>query len=430
METTRTETSAWWYRLGQFRALFMEYSAAAPECQLSDFIGMFRGASGNAAKKTILARFREKLPGKSEDPNLDHDLKRQMIFFPRWSTRLREVPEFAISFLFQALREKSGRISSSKTIRNALGYVGKDGFDLAAEMHGWSEPRYGCETGITLRCPIDHSVVNGRLGKSAICPNPDHVEFPFVIELAVFDRRQGTPNNTRLAGKQGREIDSCVNFAASLNDDLFSKLFDVRGYLAQARLLDDSEFTIVIHFVCPVIEWLNFGKSAFYEEEASEAMRKLFQKVLPLPRRSSEEVLSDKFAHEPLKAKGFLKTPLNEIALYISAKMSQQEQLMTKRGWCYVLENERLITKTDFDKAYRVINKCIQEGLLQWDDFIEEESKDWETPEEVLKISETPSKLTVIQAYKQKLAATRLSYRVPVSCLLLGGPALLSCRQH
>jgi len=66
---------------------------------------------------------------------------------------------------------------------------------------------------------------------------------------------------------------------------------------------------------------------------------------------------------------------------------------VSARGWCYQLEQNRLIDKSEFDKVESLINKCRQKGILPIDFTAEEEGRrfsgvitpDTETPIEDLR---------------------------------------------
>lgn len=50
---------------------------------------------------------------------------------------------------------------------------------------------------------------------------------------------------------------------------------------------------------------------------------------------------------------------------------------MSSRGWCYILEQDGLITKDQFSKAEELINRCRRRGLLPVDFVAEEEARDF-----------------------------------------------------
>lgn len=68
---------------------------------------------------------------------------------------------------------------------------------------------------------------------------------------------------------------------------------------------------------------------------------------------------------------------LNELSEQIGFKVSS-------RGWCYQLEQKRLINKDEFDKVESLINRCRRDGLLSINFVAEEEGRKFsgvETPD-------------------------------------------------
>lgn len=61
---------------------------------------------------------------------------------------------------------------------------------------------------------------------------------------------------------------------------------------------------------------------------------------------------------------------------------------VSSRGWCYLLESERIINKDQFDKVESVINRCRKLGLLPIDFVAEEPSREFDIVEKVS--DETP----------------------------------------
>lgn len=51
---------------------------------------------------------------------------------------------------------------------------------------------------------------------------------------------------------------------------------------------------------------------------------------------------------------------------------------VSSRGWCYLLESERMINKDQFNKAENVINRCRKKGFIPIDFVAEEPSRDFE----------------------------------------------------
>ncbi len=61
---------------------------------------------------------------------------------------------------------------------------------------------------------------------------------------------------------------------------------------------------------------------------------------------------------------------------------------ISARGWCYQLENSRLINKDQFDRVESVINKCRKKGILSIDFVAEEEGRQFSGVE--IEENETP----------------------------------------
>jgi hypothetical protein len=48
-------------------------------------------------------------------------------------------------------------------------------------------------------------------------------------------------------------------------EDIFSKIFDVKYRLGLVGIKGNMPVTVVLHLVCPVLNWLNYGKSGLDE---------------------------------------------------------------------------------------------------------------------------------------------------------------------
>jgi hypothetical protein len=139
---------------------------------------------------------------------------------------------------------------SKRSTASVLGFVGEESFQRLREQRGWKRLKYFRIPGIRTECPQPQY----HQGDDP-CPNPDHVEFPFLIELAVFDREDD--------GK-GLKVFQCVNFMASM-EDIFSGIFEISYRLGMVRIREETPVTVVAHLVCPVLKWLNYGKSGLDE---------------------------------------------------------------------------------------------------------------------------------------------------------------------
>jgi hypothetical protein len=87
-------------------------------------------------------------------------------------------------------------------------------------------------------------------------PFASHVEFPYLIELAVIDRKKDD--------QEGLKVYQCVNFMASM-EDIFSRIYNINYHLGRVGISRDMPVTVVAHLVCPVLKWLNYGKSGLDE---------------------------------------------------------------------------------------------------------------------------------------------------------------------
>jgi hypothetical protein len=242
-ETTkniRHETSALWYTQKQFESLFEDFVRAKPETQLKQFIALFRGFTSKRHIGEILQTLNAAVNHDCSNANLQ--------FFP--ATQLKDVPHRMVSKLFTIMKSNSKPIAK-RSIPSVLGFVGEKAFDKLREQHGWKRLRYKMSCGTRMECPdiYQHVYTYGP------CRNSDHVEFPFLIEVAVFDRNDDG---------EGLKIYQCVNFMASM-EDIFSRIYNIQYHLGRVGITQDMPVTVVAHLVCPVLKWLNYGKSGLDE---------------------------------------------------------------------------------------------------------------------------------------------------------------------
>ena len=69
------------------------------------------------------------------------------------------------------------------------------------------------------------------------------------------------------------------------------------------------------------------------------------------------------------------KKRLQEFAEEVKKISEQIGFKQSARGWCYTLEQNRLITKAEFDKVENLINKCRKRGVLPLDFTADEEGR-------------------------------------------------------
>jgi len=242
-EQIRQETSVLWYTKKQFESLLNDFLRARPDTKLSEFIALFRGFTSKKAIREILQKL--------NTSNHDSGNAETVQFFP--ATLLRDVPQKRIPQLFSFMKLKAKTVSK-RSIVSVLGCVGEKTFEQLRERQGWKRLRYTkipafrVECSNTANCPSWY-------GESGSCDSLDHVEFPYLIELAVFDRQDDN---------EGLKVYQCVNFMASM-EDIFSRIFDVKYRLGLVGIKGDMPVTVVLHLVCPVLKWLNYGKSGLDE---------------------------------------------------------------------------------------------------------------------------------------------------------------------
>ena len=357
--TLRGETSILWYVQKQFEELFEDFLRTKPETQLKEFIPLFKGFS---SKKTI----REKLQKLSEAYNHDSEAKENLQFFP--TTPIKEVPAQSLPKLLTLMKADAKPISKRRT-PSTLGCVGEASFEKVRVQNEWKRLRYTMVSGVERKCPEGSQHVQFGHYEFYSCCNLDHVEFPYLIELAVFDRNDDG---------QGLKIRQCVNFMAS-TENIFSKIFDVNYRLGRVSISEDAPVTVVVHLLCPVLTWLSYGKTGLGNEGLKNLLGKAFDKILPVPK-------TPRMYYPPTPKKPLTWIPhgglgdyayetrlgdfANEI-LGIEAQRTNPVKYST-RGWSYLLEGLQKIHKGEFDACQKAINNCRKIGLLPID-FVAED---------------------------------------------------------
>jgi len=234
----RKETSVLWYTIEQFLALYKDFVKTMPNSKLKDFIPLFRGFT---SKKLIKEILQELTAAVNHDSKSNENLQ----FLP--SSPIKDLSENTVLTLFRIMREKAKPISK-RSVKSVLGCVGKESFEKFREHLGWKRLRYALLPGIQIECP-EYYHSNG------LCHNLHHVEFPYLVELAVFDRKDDGI---------GLQVYQCVNFMASM-EDIFSRMYNINYHMGRAGITKETPVTVVVHLVCPVLKWLNYGKSGLGE---------------------------------------------------------------------------------------------------------------------------------------------------------------------
>ncbi|PIU59679.1 hypothetical protein COS86_02980 [Candidatus Bathyarchaeota archaeon CG07_land_8_20_14_0_80_47_9] len=236
-EQIRQETSVLWYTAKQFESLLNDFLRARPDIKLGEFIALFRGFTGKKVIREIL----QKLNASNHDSGADSPVQ----FLS--ATLLRDMPQKRVPELFGLMKLKA-RTVSTRSIASVLGCVGEKAFEQLRERQGWKRLRYTKIPAFRVQCQC-------QIYSSGPCGSLDHVEFPYLIELAVFDRQDDS---------EGLKVYQCVNFMASM-EDIFSRIFDIKYRLGRVGITETMPVTVLLHLVCPVLNWLNYGKSGLDE---------------------------------------------------------------------------------------------------------------------------------------------------------------------
>ena len=233
----RRDTSVLWYKQEEFEKLFKEYVRATPNTPIKEFISIFRGFTGKPIIREILQEI-----GVNHD---DSTIKKKLQFFP--TTPLKDIrPLSVVQKLYAVMKAKSKPIEN-RSIPFVLGMVGKESFENLTKENGWSLHLYEDRTGTKLDCDTDNHETE--------CKDISHVEYPWLIEFVIIDRPEDN---------EGLKVYQCVNFMASM-EDIFSKFAPIKYRLGLMSIKEDTPVTVIAHLVCPVLKWLNYGKSGLNE---------------------------------------------------------------------------------------------------------------------------------------------------------------------
>lgn len=342
-ETTvgEVETVISWYNLKKFTELAEDYIRVRPEIKVKDYIALFKWFSRQLAIKDILFELNRR--------NLDSQNGRHMQFVP--STPLKNFSRQDMVQLLEIMKTQSKPINKRST-PNLLGHVGEHSFERIQQQHGWPKLRYIRLCGMNISCP-EH-------WHTGPCRNLDHVESPYLVELAIFDR-----NDT-----EGLKVHQAVNFMDS-SHDLLHSMFNLQFRLGRVGITESSSITIVAHVVSPIPPWTNYGKTALGNIDSEELLEKAFDKLLPVPKTPREyrpppppRPLSW-VPHGEFHAPEYRKT-LAIFAEEIKAidRQSSFHVRPRMRGWGYRLESLGKIDKGQFDALANAINDCRKIGLL------------------------------------------------------------------
>jgi len=391
------ETSILWYKYKQLRALSKDYAKAGPDAKLSAFMSIFMGFARTRTILDVIKELNDQLKKQNKKPredtrsiskmdqvkdsaimiteddeqsNLEMNRDKKVFVPISFSTPLRDVPDEALRLLFAIMKSRSRPIDKRSAIRSILRSVGKKNFENLRVRNGWENLKYVRMAGIRIECPYPK-----HLHGEDRCPAPDHVEYPFIVEVAVFNRKRDDT--------EGLKVYQCINFMAS-TEDVFSDLFDISYRLGRVGITEKTPVTVVIHLVCPVLQWLNYGKTTLGEDSdgymyswgdsISKILERTFNKVLPIPK--VPKIYWPPPPKRPLSwvPHGKLGNPIYEMRLRdfareilaIDSRRTRRIKL-SSRGWCYALEGLGKIDKGEFDACQKAINDCRKIGLLPID---------------------------------------------------------------
>jgi len=236
----RMETSTLWYNPKQFQTLYDDFVRAAPETPIKDFIALFRGLTA----KNVIREILQELNAQNHDSETNGSVQ----FFP--ATPIKELTP-RVSALFAIMKTHSKPIEK-RSIPAVLGMVGEANLEKIRQQNGWQRLRYVIMKAEKIECSKSFYCC----AKNCESCKEEHTKFPYLIELAVFDRDE--------SDTEGLKVYQCVNFMASM-EDIFSRIFDVKYRLGLVGIKGDMPVTVLLHLVCPVLNWLNYGKSGLGE---------------------------------------------------------------------------------------------------------------------------------------------------------------------
>ena len=290
-----------------------------------------------------------------------------MQFFP--ATPIREfLNNKQVSALFAILKRRSKPIHKRSTPA-VLSTVGESNFERICKLNGWRSLKYTTIIGTMTEC--ENATCTRRIYSvvdCACCNQPTRVQFPYVIEIAVFDRQEDG---------QGLKGYQCVNFMAS-TEDLLERNHKIHHHLGLVGIKPDSPVTVIAHLICPVLKWMNYGKSSLSITGSMELdLEKALNKILPIPKTPREyRPPPSRTPDKPVSwvpkgtiGKSIYEDRLQDFAheiLAIDAQKTRQIKV-SARGWAYALEGLGKITKGEFDSCENAITNCRKLGFLPLD---------------------------------------------------------------
>ena len=93
---------------------------------------------------------------------------------------IKDVPLNVLPLLLAVMKAKAKPITKKSALRYVLSSVGKDAFERLCVRNGWENLKYARMAGIRIECP-NPKYLHGE----GCCHEPDHVEYSFLVEVAV-----------------------------------------------------------------------------------------------------------------------------------------------------------------------------------------------------------------------------------------------------
>ncbi len=341
-EVVSGSTSILWYRAEEHRALFTDFLRAQPILTLAHYISMFKGFTGKEKQKEILQSLNAGLNHDSENDNAKQ-------FLP--TSPISTLKPSDVELLYQLLKAASNPIDP-RSVPQSLGLVGKVTLNDACARMGWRGVKYGYSA---------ETHISGE------------VAFPYLIEVAVFDRA--------VDDAQSLKVYHCINFMAS-TEKILSAVYSVEHHLGLVGIKPDSPVTIVLHLVSPRVEWLNYAKSGMYVEAFTGALQKLLNKVLPIPKNPKSYQAKPPRPPKSWVPSGKIGDMRYEWRLSLFAGEilrinagNTRGMKYSPRGWSYILEGLGKINKGEFDKVGDALTNSRKIGLLPFDFFAEDQDE-------------------------------------------------------
>jgi hypothetical protein len=339
IEVKELETIISWYTLRQHMEQIEDCVRGDPKAQAKNYIGVFKWFSRKSAIRDILYELNAR--------NVHSQNEAHVQFVP--TTPLKDFSSQDSKTLLEIMKTKSKPINK-RSAPNLLGYVGKDSFERIRQQYGWPKLRYIRLCGMKRSCPEQFHFEP--------CKNLDHVEFPYLVELAIFDRKDS----------EGLKVYEAVNFMASSHDILRS-MFDLQYRLGRVGIVESSSVTIIVHVVSPILPWTNYGKTSLGNIDSCGLLEQAFNKLLPIPK-------TPRVYHPPPPPRPLSWVPhgnlhdleyeqrLRLFASEIKAidKQSSFHIRPRMRGWGYRLEQLGKIDKGEFNAVAKAINDCRKMG--------------------------------------------------------------------